>query len=165
MRNTIAMSSRRTGPLPLARLLKGTIDPLIAKRGFGAADLVSSWDDVIGPRYASSTEPGKIAWPRAREGRGTLTIRVDGAMAVYLQHERAQIIERINRFLGHDAIGDIRIVQRPRARAASRRSPRPLEPAERAAVARTVETVDDDRLRAALTRLGEAVWSGRLARE
>lgn len=159
------MSSRQTGPLPLARLLKGTIDPLVAKRGFGAADLVSSWDEVIGPRYAAATRPEKIVWPRGREGRGALTIRVDGAMAVYLQHERAQIIERINRFLGHDAIGDIRIVQKPVAQQSAPRKARSLPPEDRAAVAHSVAEVEDDRLRAALARLGEGIRTRRLARE
>ena len=151
------MSSRQNGPLPLARLVKGTLDPLIAKRGFGAADLIASWDEVVGPRYAACTEPEKISWPRQREGRGILTIRVDGPAAIYLQHERAQIIERINGFLGRDTIGDLRIVQKPRAPKPNGAEPRALALAEQEDVARSVAAVEDDRLKAALTKLGEAI--------
>lgn len=159
------MASRQTGPLPLSRLLERAIDPLVAERGFGAADLVSSWDEVIGARYAAATEPEKIAWPRGRDGRGVLTIRVDGPIAIYLQHDRGQIIERVNRFLGHGAIGDIRIVQRPKARPVARRGEVSLPIEERAAVAEIVRSVEHEPMRAALTRLGEAIRACRLARE
>lgn len=160
------MSASRNGPLPLSRLLRGTLDPLVAKRGFAAADLIASWDDIVGERYAAFTEPEKIAWPRGRDGKGVLTVRVDGARAIYLQHEVPQFLDRINRFLGHDAIGDIRILQRTRSpKRAARPAAAPIPADEQARLDGMLADIEGDRLREALDRLGAGIAARRLARE
>jgi hypothetical protein len=153
------------GPTPLSRLIKGAIDPVLAKRGFAAADLIGSWDTIVGQRYAACTRPEQIKWPQQRGGAAVLTVSVDGGQAVYLQHELDQVIERINGFLGYEAVGDIRLVQRTAARTPARNAPDvPLPEREERALERTVEGVEDDRLRSSLRRLGEGVARKRLAR-
>jgi hypothetical protein len=146
--------------------MKGVLDPVNARRGFGAADLIARWDDIVGPRYAAFTRPEKLTWPDRREGAGVLTVRVDGGRAVFLQHEREQFIERINGFLGFTAVAEIKIIQRPIIRLARRAAPelRPLPPVEAIALDSKIAGVEDDSLRAALKRLGEGVVGARLAR-
>jgi hypothetical protein len=156
---------RWSGPTPLSRLVKGAIDPVIAKRGFGAADLIGAWDEIVGPRYASSTRPEQIKWPQQRGGAAVLTVGVDSGQAVYLQHELDQLLERVNGFLGYEAIAEIRLVQKNVRRAAMQPHPEmPLPEAESLALDASVADIDDDKLRSALRKLGEAVVRKRLAR-
>ena len=42
-----------------------------------------------------------------------LVIACEGVAALHLQHETGEIISRINAFFGFNAIGRIRIVQKP----------------------------------------------------
>jgi hypothetical protein len=73
-----------------------------------------------------------------------------------------QIVERINAFFGYAAVGQVRIVQAPvTARAASTRTEAALAPSDEAALSARLDAVDDDRLRAALDRLGRGVMGGR----
>ena len=107
---------RKNGPVALAEIVGKALDPLTARRGFATADLMAGWADIVGTRYAECTLPEKIVWPRgaaADAGAGVLVVRVDGPRALYLQHEADQIVERVNAFVGHGAIGRIKIVQGP----------------------------------------------------
>lgn len=149
---------------PIGALIGAVIDPICAKRGFASADLIGAWDDIVGKRYAGSTQPEKIIWPR-REGenaRGaTLVVRVDAGMAIYLQHELTLVLDRVNAFLGFRAIGSIRIVQGPverRVAEAPRAEPRLPESAE-AAIRDSVGPVESEGLRSALEKLGRAVYA------
>jgi hypothetical protein len=94
---------------------------------------------------------------------GTLYLRVDGPRAILLQHELPQIRERINGLLGYAAIRQIRISQGP---VQTRAPPAPPPSAElsadgEAALASAIGGVADDRLRAALGRLGRGVLANR----
>lgn len=162
------MSSDRSprAAQPLARLAGALLDPLVAKRGFASASLLSAWEDVVGPRYAAVSLPEKMTWPRGREGAGILTVRVEGPGAVFLQHDSGPFIERINRYLGFAAVAEIRIVQKPLDRP-RRRRPRemtPLSEAERGRVAAAVAGTASPDLERALTELGERVVADRLPR-
>lgn len=146
-------------------LIGTVIEPLCAKRGFATADLIQGWADVVGPRYARATQPEKLIWPR-REGiaganvrtGATLVVRVDAGMAIYLQHEAAVIIERVNGFLGFGAVAALRIVQGPIDGPPSPVRPAAPSPAAARRAAASVAEVESDGLRAALERLGRAVY-------
>lgn len=155
----------KKGPVSLAVAIGRMLDPAVAKRGFATVDLLSSWDAIVGPRYAGFTQPEKLAKPRAGDGPGVLTVRVDGARAIYLQHELPQFIDRINRFLGYAAVGEVRIVQKPLpARASRKPAPLPALPAAaEAAVAEAVAPVADGPLRESLRALGRAISARRIA--
>lgn len=158
---------RRKGARRLAELVGPVIDPVVAKRGFASADLIALWPEIVGPAHAAYTEPERIVWPRERdadgEGRpGVLFLRVEGPRAIFVQHELPQIVERINAFFGYAAVGQVRIVQAPvTARAPSARTEAPLAPSDEAALSARLDAVDDDRLRAALDRLGRGVLGSR----
>ncbi len=162
--NLASQEKSRRPAMPLATMIGRILDPVTAKRGFTTADLLTAWDDVVGPRYAGHTQPEKLAWPRGKEGQAVLTVRVDGARALLLQHETGQFIERINAFLGYAAIGQIRIVQRPLevpARTAPPPLP-PLSPDQAAGLDAALSGIDDD-LAEALRALGHGVLTDRLA--
>jgi hypothetical protein len=157
---------RRRGPVALAELLGKALDPVIARRGFATAELMAGWSEIVGTRYADCSRPEKIVWPRGaeREGNsGVLVVRIDGPRALLFQHEVGQIVERVNNFIGHGAIGKIRIVQGPvEAKAEPERAVQgPLDSNEEAGLAAALDGVDSENLRAALDRLGRAVISSR----
>lgn len=93
---------------------------------------------------------------------GVLTIACEGARALFLTHAQGELIQRINGFFGFYAIGQVRIVQKPVAAPPKPfRRPRPLvgEPARK--LEAMVEGVESEALKAALRRLGTAVFSSR----
>lgn len=160
-----AGNKRSKGALSLGELVGRAIAPITARRGFATADLVAAWPELAGPLHAGCTAPDKISWPRRNDegdepAAGVLFLKVDGPRAIYVQHDLPQILERVNAFFGYRAIGRIRIVQGPVADAASPaglRDRTPVDPAAGQAIAETVASVEDDRLRAALERLGRGV--------
>lgn len=151
------------GPQTIGTLIGSVIAPVCAKRGFATADLISAWADIVGPRYATTTLPEKLTWPRRDQakapGGATLVIRVDSGMAIYLQHETAVLLDRINGFLGFGAVTQLKIVQGVVSQPVPRRTaPPPLTRAEEEEVASTVAAVENDGLREALARLGRGVY-------
>ncbi|MFO1184318.1 MAG: DciA family protein [Bauldia sp.] len=145
----------------LAGSLAPVLKPTIAKRGFAAADLLSAWGEIVGPRYARCTLPEYIRYERGGPEGGVLTVRVEGGMALYLQHELDQLTARVNAFLGRAAIRQIRLVQRPIGRPPEprRAERRPLAAEDSLALDAALAGIEDNGLKAALRALGEGVLS------
>jgi hypothetical protein len=164
--------SFRKGARPLAEIAAEALAPACRKRGFATVDLVAHWPDIVGPPYAATTQPEKLAWTRVPQGiidenePATLTLRCVGAVALRLQHELPVVIERINRFFGYAAVGRVKLVQMPpvvRRRAAMK--PAPVLPApEETALAGRLAGIEDDGLRAAVMRLGRAVTASTITK-
>lgn len=158
----------RYGGRPLADWVDGCIAPALARFGFGEADIVSGWADIVGPRVAACAEPVEIKWPRrggtgktgtAEPGGGrpsaTLVVRVEGAFALELQHLAPSIVERVNAHVGWRCIGKLALRQAPLAGHAPAKAPTvPPKPAALAAAHDLTAGIDDEGLRAALVRLG-----------
>ncbi len=63
---------------------------------------------------ARLSQPVRLSRKATRDGQGgVLTIKVEGAMALELQHLAPQIIERLNSYYGYPAIGKLNIIQGP----------------------------------------------------
>jgi hypothetical protein len=152
---------RSFGAKPLSVLLSDVFTDAYAKQGFAARELVTRWAEIAGPEIAAHCEPLKMQWPRPVEGQpqepATLVLRVEGPMALEIQHSSDVILQRVNRFFGWSAVGRLALRQAP----LTRRSPRTRPPAPDAkAVAEvesTLSSVEDADLRAALARLGAAI--------
>src|SRR2546421_133820 len=106
---------------PLSVLLSDVFSDAYAKQGFAARELVTRWADIAGPEISAHSEPLKMQWPRPVEGQpqepATLILRVEGPMALEIQHSSDVILQRVNRFFGWSGVG------RPAFRA-GRRPPR-----------------------------------------
>jgi hypothetical protein len=159
---------RRPRPLarPLADLIDACLGPTLAAQGFAAADVITAWPDVVGERLASFTQPLKIEWkrrgagadPGARPEPATLVVRVESAFALEMQHLAPVVMERVNAHYGWRCIGRIVLKQGPvRREVRQRPTVPPLAEAERRQVGAATEPIDDEKLKAALDRLGEAV--------
>ena len=156
---------KRRGPLALGALVGRVIDPVIAKRGFAKAELLSAWPEIAGPHYASCTAPERIAWPRRGDtdeaGAGVLFLKVDGPRAILVQHELPAIVERVNQYFGYRAIGQARIVQAPVSMSSRETAPKTQSegtgnPPEEATPDQ-VAALEPSPLKDALTRLGQGV--------
>jgi hypothetical protein len=146
---------------PLSVLLSDVFSDAYAKQGFAARELVTRWTEIVGPELSAHCEPLKMQWPRPVEGQtpepATLVLRVEGPMALEIQHASDVILERVNRFFGWSAVGRLALRQGPLAR---RPRPRPSpapDAREVAQIAETLSSVKDDELRAALARLGASI--------
>jgi hypothetical protein len=140
------------------------------RQGFGSAELVTRWTEIVGADVAAHSEPIKIQWGRAdpsqssrREERsrgtqepGTLLLRVEGPAAIEIQHLTNVICDRINQFLGWRAVVRIRLQQAPLRRGA-RANTRSPDPGAAARIAATLPEIADEDLKQALARLGAAV--------
>jgi len=162
----------KSGTRQISEIANGVLDPVLAKRAGIDTMLLGMWDDVVGPDFIDCTRPDRITWPRRRGMDdafvpGTLTIACEGARALFLAHQTDQLIERVNILFGFPAIDRVKIVQKA-VRLSKQVRPRPaeLEPAQVERLDELLVPVENDRLRAALHRLGRAVMSskGRLHR-
>src|SRR4051794_348593 len=146
---------------PLSVLLSDVFSDAYAKQGFAARELVTRWAEIAGPEVAAHSEPLKIQWPRPVEGQpqepATLVLRVEGPMALEIQHASDAILQRVNRFLGWSAVGKLALRQAPRPRGEKPKAARPPDPAAVADLAKTLSSVEDEELRTALARLGAAI--------
>ena len=146
---------------PLSVLLGDVFSDAYAKQGFAARELVTRWSEIIGSELSAHCEPLKIQWPRPVDGQpvepATLVLKVDGPMALEIQHASDVILERVNRFLGWSAVGRLALRQGPLSRRDRPRSRPSPTAAQLDDVAKTLSSVEDDALRAALARLGASI--------
>ena len=162
--------SGKSYPRPLADLLHRTLGDAFAKQGFASTELVTRWTEIVGAEIAAHSEPEKIQWPRPFERQtpepGVLVLRVEGPMAIEIQHLSNVVLERVNRFFGWRAVGGLRLRQdqrgddnhRARRLRRKERAPRAVpDPEATARIAAGLSEIADDHLRDALARLGAAI--------
>lgn len=169
------LSRRRTRPMPrpappAGRTLAPLIKELDAKFGRGAGALEPRWREIVGDQLARVTRPQKLTKGQAGSG-GTLELRVAGPAALLVQHQSADILKRVNLFLGEGAVEKLRIAQGPVkplpvTSACTKGARRRIEPLDAAAEADLKQSVEaaPDALKAALANLGRAVLSDQARR-
>ena len=120
--------------------------------GFVQSSIVSRWSEIVGERYARVSSPESIRFPAGRKTSGVLTLLVEGAHAPLIQHLTPLIIERVNRFFGHDAINRV-VFRQGRPPAAPVRPERPqLRPVPKE-LGEGLREIADPELRACLESL------------
>ena len=166
------LARRRTRPAhraapPAGRSLAPALKALDASFGQGPGALQARWPEIVGAELARRTEPVRLSSPRGG-APGVLEIRVAGPSATLVQHRSAEILDRVNLFLGAGAAGRLRVVQGPLRnpppnlrQGVSRRRPPPLDAAVEAALDAGAAPARTDRLRAALVALGRSVHRNR----
>ncbi len=169
------LSRKRTRPVPrpapkAGRSLAPLIKELDEKFGRGAGALEPRWREIVGDQLARVTRPQKLTKARGGSG-GTLELRVAGPAALLVQHQSADILARVNLFLGPGAVDKLRIAQGPvqplpRMAASKKGARRRIEPLDAAAEAELTKSVEaaPTGLKAALANLGRAVLSDQAKR-
>jgi hypothetical protein len=155
-----AQAPRLGRPVTIGVLSGKAAAPALGKRGLAGGQLIAHWASVVGDELAALACPLEIKFPQRRNDGATLIVRVaSGAAATLLQMKTPVILERVNAFFGYRAVSRIQPVQGPIPRQAMTRVERPvaLPDEARAAVAREVQDVGSEKLKAALLRLGESL--------
>ena len=157
-------TSRRkaAGAIALGALGTRVIEPALLRRAGLNVAIAANWPAIVGASLAAETRPERVRWARrAHAGEaaapGTLVVACSGATALRVQHEADQIVERVNAVFGRAVIGALRIEQRPIEPPRPPRRPREATAEERERVDALTRAVEHERLRGALTRLGERV--------
>jgi hypothetical protein len=131
--------------------LVGTcLGPVVARQGFGTAEILTAWPEIVGHELADRTRPEKIRWPR-RSGveageTATLVVRAEGGDALEIQHMSGEILARINGFLGWGAVGRLAVRQAPVAMTSGATSPQSPRPGRAGDAAASRENRDIDRI-------------------
>lgn len=89
----------------LSEIIFKMLDPILRKRTGLNVALIENWSQIAGRDIAEHTVPLKIIWKRRVDQDeifqpGTLIVACEGFVALKLIHETAELIHRINVFLG-----------------------------------------------------------------
>ncbi|MBV8972538.1 MAG: DUF721 domain-containing protein [Sphingomonadaceae bacterium] len=140
---------------PVADLLPAIGDKAFRRFGFAQNAVVARWAEIVGERYARYSVPEGLTFPAGKKAGGTLKVLVTGSFAPMLKHVEPQVVERVNRFFGYDAVarlalrhGDLPSVQRRAAR---------VEQPLSAETETALREVADPELRARLESLARAL--------
>ena len=132
--------------------------PIIVKRG-GAilVRLKAEWAAIIGTEWAALT------WPHSLGRDGALKLRVAPSAALELQHRTPLLIERINLFFGRSVVSRLALVQGLLPLDSTSHEPgvTTLAASEVEGLNERLTGIADPELRAALGRLGNAIFGGR----
>ena len=124
--------------------------------GFVQSSIVSRWSEIVGERYAKVSSPESIRFPGGSRNAGALTLLVEGAHAPLIQHLAPIIIERVNRFFGHQAVNRV-IFKQGRPVAPPPRPKRPeLRPVPKE-IGEGLREIADPELRACLESLASQI--------
>lgn len=136
------------------------------KFGFVQSSVVIRWEEIVGPRHAQICAPESIRFPggpaRGEKRAGTLNLVVEPAHAPLIQHVIPEIIARVNRFFGYEAVASVRMrqgaVQPAHAESPPREAPTlrpiPLELGE------SLRDIGDAELRTVLESLARSLARG-----
>jgi hypothetical protein len=153
------------GPVTVSSLINRLTRPVLGSRGFAGADIIGHWKTIVGPELAAMACPLSLKYERSNQRPGkqfgaSLVVRVtSGAAATLLQFKTPQIVDRVNRYFGYQAIAKLQITlgALPKTSRATETAPPPLSPDATAAIERAVADVGSPALRLALAQLGANV--------
>ncbi len=79
--------------------------------GFVQSNVVTRWPEIVGEIHARVCAPEAIRFPPGEKAEGILQLVVLPAHAPLIQHVIPEIMERVNRFFGYQAVARVKIRQ------------------------------------------------------
>jgi len=149
-----------SAPRAIASVLPKISEPALRKRGFTAAEIVTRWPEIAGEVLAAESTPDHLSFPNGSQKGGTLYIAASGSVALQIQHQEPNILQRINLYFGCSAVGRISISQTSqRYKNIQKVKKHAKEPTARqiAAIKSVTQQISAPELRHALDKLGIAV--------
>lgn len=99
--------------------------------GFVQSSVVTRWPEIVGPTHSRVCAPEAIRFPPGEKSEGILQLVVSPAFAPLIQQVVPEIMERVNRFFGYNAVARVKIRQgavKPPAVDERRKPPPSLKP-------------------------------------
>jgi hypothetical protein len=139
---------RQTGPVPLADILRERFSQLGWERKIREQEILSRWDEAVGPQIAGRTRPVAVRNRR-------LTVAVDSpAWAQQLSFLKKDLLRRFETLLGAGVIEDIFLTSGP-VEHKPKEEP-PTEAEELPLTPETIRAIDDEASRISDVDLREA---------
>lgn len=151
---------RSNRPRAVSELVPAVGGAAFKRFGFVQSAIVSRWGEIVGPRWAALCQPESIRFPPGKRAEGVLTVAVAGAHAPMLQHIAPEIVERVNRFFGYQAVVKVALRQGDLPKREKRTAPPSLRPVP-AELGEGLRQVADPELRQVLESLAAGVAATR----
>ena len=97
------------GLRPLQSLLPENAKKILKKDGFVYFQIIKNWKNIVGEKLFKDTAPLKI---KKINNENILSINVNKNIMIEIEYSRDQIIEKINSYLGFNAINKIQIISK-----------------------------------------------------
>jgi len=97
------------GLRPLQSLLPENAKKILKKDGFVYFEIIKNWKKIVGEKLFKDTAPLKI---KKINNENILSINVNKNIMIEIEYSRDQIIEKINSYLGFNAINKIQIISK-----------------------------------------------------
>lgn len=151
----------RGGPArPISDLMPEIGRTAFRKFGFVQSSVVSRWPEIVGPTHAKVCAPESIRFPPGEKSDGILQLVVVPAHAPLIQHVIPEIIERVNRFFGYNAVAKVKLrqgeVKPPPANEKRPAAPPSLKPVP-VELGDSLRDIGDPELRAVLDSLARSM--------
>ena len=102
---------RGGGARPISELMPEVGRTAFRKFGFVQSSVVTRWPEIVGERHARVCMPEAIRFPPGEKSDGILQLLVVPAHAPLISHVIPEIIERVNRFFGYNAVSRVKLRQ------------------------------------------------------
>lgn len=79
--------------------------------GFVQSSVVTRWPEIVGEIHARACAPEAIRFPPGEKSEGILQLVVKPAHAPLIQQVIPEIVERVNRFFGYNAVARVKLRQ------------------------------------------------------
>lgn len=97
------------GLRPLQSLLPENAKKILKKDGFVYFEIIKNWKNIVGEKLFKDTAPLKI---KKINNENILSINVNKNIMIEIEYSRDQIIEKINSYLGFNAINKIQVISK-----------------------------------------------------
>lgn len=131
----------------------------LGARGFSGADILESWEDIVGPDLAKGVKPEKLTFEGNSRSKGTLVVKTaGGAFAMLFEHQKRRVIERVNAFFGYPAVSHIKMIQGSLKLSMPKlETKRSIDPKKLKELTDKVALIEDEDLRERTYAVGEAM--------
>ncbi len=150
----------RGGPAkPVAELVPQIGRAAFRRFGFIQSSVVSRWPEIVGTHHARVCQPESIRFPPGEKSGGILQLLVLPAHAPLIQHVIPEIMARVNRFFGYQAVARVKLRQgavQPPPAEGERTSPPSLKPIPME-LGESLRDIGDPELRAVLESLARSM--------
>lgn len=155
---------RGTGVRAIADLMPEIGRTAFRRFGFVQSSVVTRWPEIVGAAHARHCAPESIRFAPGEKSGGILQLVVAPGHAPIIQHVIPEIVERVNRFFGYNAVAKVKLrqgaVQPPSATLdPARRAPPSLRPIPME-LGDSLRDIGDPELRAVLESLARSMTGG-----